>query len=495
MLKQRALLKSIIDFTGDRKQLESILHNYGYIKSCEIEFGLDLHDKIYKYINEHSTKFVDVPSFDRIRKYFEDDSEIIEELEKISKEKTLYESNFKSLCDEVHLEIQQKKLTELLKETSQISVSGKKIDRNSFLQGPKQAVEHFLHLSIDFLKSKSSVRTNGNLKEHSHEALKEYYETKKNQKFDGLLTGLPSIDMTCKGMRSPELWLVVAYVSELKTTMTMNFAYTQAIEQGRNVQFVSLEMPYKDVRNMFICIHSANLNLWPGSDWDDVYPLNYDDIVDGNLSQREEEFFNFLCHDIENNEEYGDINIYQPDDGLTMSHLKAWAEIEFRKKPFDILYLDYIELMKSENPGKDYTLDLNQRIKDLKQFAIHFNNGKGMRVVSAYQANRKGKEHADKNDGEYRLDALSYANEAERSADVIIYSYLNDELRANNQNKIGCLKNRSRPKFKQFVGKTNLASRKIYEAPDEKNIVVDDSLQKNNNKKKIEKDELIDELI
>jgi hypothetical protein len=246
---------------------------------------------------------------------------------------------------------------------------------------------------------------------------------------------------------------------------------------------------------MFICIHSANLNLWPGSEWDDVYPLNYDDIVDGSLSQREEEFFDFLCKDIENNKDYGDINIYQPEDGLTMSHLKAWAEIEYRKKPFDIMYLDYIELMKSESPGRDYTLDLNQRIKDLKQFAIHFNDGRGLRVVSAYQANRKGKEHADKNDGEYRLDALSYANEAERSADVIIYSYLNDELRANNQNKIGCLKNRSRPKFKQFIGKTNLASRKIYEAPDEGNIIVDDSLQKNNNKKKIDKDDLIDDLI
>lgn len=178
-----------------------------------------------------------------------------------------------------------------------------------------------------------------------------------------------------------------------------------------------------------------------------------------------------------------------------MSHLKAWAEVEFRKNPFDILYLDYIELMKSENPSKDYGIELNQRIKDLKQFALHFNDGKGLRIVSAYQANRKGKEHADKNDGEYRLDGLSYANEAERSADVIVYSYLNDELRANNQNKIGCLKNRSRPKFRQFIGKTNLASRKIYEATDEGNIVVDDKLEKNNNIKKADKNELINDLV
>ena len=151
--------------------------------------------------------------------------------------------------------------------------------------------------------------------------------------------------------------------------------------------------------------------------------------------------------------------------------------------------------MKSEGAAsRDYTIELNQRIKDLKQFALNFNGGMGMMVCSAYQANRKGKESADKNAGEYRLDALSYANEAERSADVIIYSYLNDELRENNKVKIGCLKNRSRPKFKQFEAKTHLASRKVYELSEEKKILVDDKLQTNKNNK-VKKDDLINDLV
>jgi replicative DNA helicase len=494
MLKHRAILKSIVSFKKDKEEQGSLLNNFSYLKGTIIKFNLDLHQKIYDYVIEHTTKFVDVPSYQRLKKYFEAENDVLEELDKISSEESLFDSDFKSLAEEVVEEQRKKELVNLLKETNTISESGKKVGKDQILKGPKQAVEYFLHKSSDFLKGKSNVRTNGSVMATAKEALQEYSETKTSNKFDGLLTGLPSIDLVCKGIRSPELWLVVAYVSELKTTMTLNFAYTQAIEQGKNVQFVSLEMPYKDVRNIFICIHSANLNLWPGSEWDDVYPLSYDAIVDGQLSEREEKFFEFLCKDLEENPEYGEFNIYQPDEGLSMAHLKAWAEIEFRKKPFEILYLDYIELMKSDNPGKDYSLDLNQRIKDLKQFAIHFNEGKGLRVVSAYQANRKGKEHADKSDGEYRLDALSYANEAERSADVIIYSYLNDELRANNQNKVGCLKNRSRPKFKQFKGKTNLASRKVYEAPDEGNLPLDDKLQKNKNSK-LKKEELINDII
>ncbi len=491
MLKHRTLLKSVIACNRDQKEIDYLLDNYNTLSLSNLIFCLDQHAKIYDYICKHISKFVEVPSYDRLKKQFEEEPEIKEELENIFKEPTLYSNNFKSLLNEAFEEQQKKDLISLLKETSQISESGKKI-KNDFISGPKKAVEYFLFKSLDFLKSIVKVKTNGTLKGESFEAVEDYYNVKTKGKFDGLLVGLDSIDLVCKGLRPTELWLVMAYVSELKSTLSMNFAYTQAIEQKANVKFVSLEMPYNVVRNMLICVHSANLNLWPQSEWDDVYPLDFDAVMEGTLTEREEEFFKFLCHDLDNNVEYGKLDIFQPEEKLTMSHLKAWAEIEFRKNPFDILYLDYIELMKTESKA-DYTIDLNERIKDLKQFALHFNEGAGLRLVSAYQANRKGKEFADKHDGEYRLDALSYANEAERSSDVIIYSYLNDELRANNQTKIGCLKNRSRPKFNQFIAKTNLASRKIFEIPKGREDF-DDKIQKNKNNKKSE-DELINNLV
>jgi len=483
MLNHRTIFKSIIDFSGDKKELEGIILNFNILKSSHIIFSLETHSKIYSFICDYSSKFVDVPSINRIVKKFEGESEIIEELEKITKEPTLYGGNFKSLVEEVFEEQQKKELVNLLKEAAVISESGKKIGKSEFIRGPKRAVEFFLHKSMDFLKSANSNKTQGDLKGNSSEAINDYYNVKANKIFSGLLTGLPSIDLVCKGMRTSELWLIAAYVSELKTTLAMNFAYTQAIEQGKNVAFLTLEMPYKQVRDLFICIHSANLNLWPGSEYDDVYPLDYDSIENGLLSERQEDFFKHLCNDFDNNPEYGNVNIYQPPEKLTMEHLKAWAEIENRKKPIDVLYLDYIEVMKSENVNKEYSIDLNQRIKDLKQFALNFNEGKGIPLVSAYQTNRKGKADADKNDGEYRLDALSYANEAERSADVVIYSYLNEELRDNNQAKIGCLKNRSRPKFKQFKSKTLLASRKVYESKDEKDIEIEAKIQKNRSNK------------
>jgi len=494
MLKHRSLLKSIIDFSGDVKERGYIAENFNFLLNSNVDFKSDEHARIFNFVKAHSSKFVDVPSFGRLLKKFEEDPDTVEELNKLAKESSLFATNFKSLVAEVFEEQQKKALVTLLKETSQISEGGVKVNRE-FIRGPKSAVEHFLHKSTDFLKSEIDVKSQGSMREDSKGALKEYHEKKSQNKFDGLLTGLASIDEICKGMRSPELWLLVAYVSELKTTQAMNYAYTQAVEQGKDIQFISLEMSFANCRDIFVCVHSANLNLWLNSEWHDVFPLDYSKIQDGELTQEEEEFFDFLCNDLENNPEYGDIRIYQPPDGLSMSHLKAWSEIEYRKKPFHAIYLDYIELMKSEGAGgRDYTIELNQRIKDLKQFALNFNGGSGMMVCSAYQANRKGKEHADKNAGEYRLDALSYANEAERSADVIIYSYLNDELRENNKVKIGCLKNRSRPKFKQFEAKTHLASRKMYELSEEKKNFVDDKFQTNKNNK-VKKDDLINDLV
>jgi len=493
MLKHRTLLKSIIDFSGDSKERSYITENFNFLLKSNVDFKSDEHSKIFNFVKAHSSKFVDVPSISRLLKKFEEDPDTVEELHKITKESALFATNFKSLLSEVFEEQQKKALVTLLKETNQISEGGIKLNRN-FIKGPKAAVENFLYKSINFLKSEMDIKSQGSLKEDSKDAQTEYYEKKSQNKFDGLLTGLASIDEACKGIRSPELWLLVAFVSELKTTLAMNFAYTQAIEQGKSIQFVSLEMSYSNVRDLFVCIHSANLNLWLSSKWHDVFPLDYSKIQDGELSPEEEEFFDFLCDDLENNPEYGDIRIYQPLEGLSMSYLKAWAAIEYRKKPFDVLYLDYIELMKSEGNFRDYTIELNQRIKDLKQFALHFNDGAGLPVVSAYQANRKGKDHADKNAGEYRLDALSYANEAERSADVILYSYLNDELRENNKVKIGCLKNRARSKFKQFEAKTHLAARKVYELSEEKKNYVDDKFHTNKNNK-VKKDDLIDDLV
>lgn len=82
-----------------------------------------------------------------------------------------------------------------------------------------------------------------------------------------------------------------------------------------------------------------------------------------------------------------------------------------------------------------------------------------------FQTNRDGLDDADKHDGVYKMRALSWASEAERSADVITTTYLDDQVggsyRQNNQTKFSNLKNRDNPLFEPFMASVNFASRRI----------------------------------
>jgi hypothetical protein len=99
-----------------------------------------------------------------------------------------------------------------------------------------------------------------------------------------------------------------------------------------------------------------------------------------------------------------------------------------------------------------------------------------------FQLNRDGKDYADKNNGEYKMRSLSYANEAERSADVITTTYLNKEYRDHNITKFCCLKNRDNPIFDPFEAAVDFTTRRLFNADpyagsDGRGISVDDNRQ------------------
>ena len=86
---------------------------------------------------------------------------------------------------------------------------------------------------------------------------------------------------------------------------------------------------------------------------------------------------------------------------------------------------------------------------------LTFNNGKGIRLLSPFQANRKGWEEAKAHDGVYNLTALSNAHEAERSADVVIALFMDEATKKEGKVKISSLKNRRNSPFDPFNAKMN----------------------------------------
>ena len=89
----------------------------------------------------------------------------------------------------------------------------------------------------------------------------------------------------------------------------------------------------------------------------------------------------------------------------------------------------------------------------------------GLRAVSPFQVNRRGYLEASSNGGLYNGTHLSNAHEAERSADVVIASFMDDDMRGNGLVKYCCVKNRRNPFFKPFQASVNFRSRFIHDIP------------------------------
>jgi len=197
MFMQRALLRSIISHKSGKKEITNLTDNFSLVQKSKISLALDTHAEIYAYISKHCAKFTEVPSLDRIKKNFEENIEITDELVKISQESCLFSSNFKSLVEDIYEEQKKREMVDLFKDANQISESGKKVN-GAFVSGTKEAMEYLLTNSAKFVTTEGDTKSSGSLKGESHESIKEYRKRKKENKFDGLLTGLPSIDRVCK---------------------------------------------------------------------------------------------------------------------------------------------------------------------------------------------------------------------------------------------------------------------------------------------------------
>jgi hypothetical protein len=83
-----------------------------------------------------------------------------------------------------------------------------------------------------------------------------------------------------------------------------------------------------------------------------------------------------------------------------------------------------------------------QAVRELKQLCLHFNDDKGLVVVSPVQGNRKGYAAAVANGGAWEASDIHMYGEMEKSADNILYTFQPDELKADNKMKLGFCKTR-----------------------------------------------------
>jgi hypothetical protein len=270
------------------------------------------------------------------------------------------------------------------------------------------------------------------------------------------------------------------------STFSVNWVYNQAIYCSHDSLLFSLEMPYTQVRRQLVAMHSFHdkfrtirHRLGLQKNPEDSVGLPYEHIRDGTLDayhQKAKEFLlGYVVPDLKNKaNKYGKIRIEVADpdkDDFTVADLRQRSELIYSKNPFSMVVVDHAGLMAPRKWVSSTTERLNEVLRDLKRMAMGFNRGMGLAVVALFQLSREGYKTALKRkdktgQASYDLTALSYANEAERSSDIVTASWVDDELIKANRAQFQCLKSRDNAKFETFLARVEWPCRRLVTCTD-----------------------------
>jgi replicative DNA helicase len=480
-----SVFRSLIDVKKSNGQrtvdVEDLVENFRSFQNSRLSNEEEAYKVLYHEILDHYRNFQELPDFNTLEEHFKEvdgNESVIIALDKIKSERPRIGSDFKRLLKTTKDEQNQDTLNEFLNKANDIAMRGIEIGtgkKKKRIKGVSDAVNWFIQQARGLQQSMLGVKLEGDTRSRQDVSETwEKYRKKKGEESEtiGIFTGLNEIDSVCNGLKHGELMLVAAYVGQLKTTTCLNMFY-RAIITGWDSGFVSLEMSFEEMRDMIIVLHTCNPMFLSTEYGHLVGTVDYNDFANGKLTEEQEEFFQFALEDWENNEDYGRCYLWQPDmttvtvEDIEVKCLEWNAALSQDDRKLEFLCVDYIALMgvDQKHRSKDGNENLNNIIKNMKRMCLNFNQGQGMRMISPFQVNRKGYLEASSNGGLYNGTHLSNANEAERSADVVIASFMSDEMRDNRLVTYCCVKNRRNPFFKPFQASVNFTSRFIHDIP------------------------------
>jgi len=468
------ILRSLFTIQSTPEESEC-LNNW--LRFIEFRIGFELPEdrKIFDYLEQFYQQMSSPPDVELIRDYFvkEDKIEIVSRLEEIAKSQFYLRTNFLSLVKAEQDSQQKRKFVTALKEAITITDGGLNLDKGKdgkrILKGLNDAVTYLFDKASDFTSIEGGEKLEGVVTEDAEELLDEYEVVSKTNKYAGRnLFGLEPVDAVCRGHKAGEFWVHCAFAGELKTTLGINYAYNNAYVYGKNIFYSIHEMPYRQLRRMLYVLHSSHgkfITDWHEEDKRLGRPspymgLDYRKVRDGELDALELERFKIVAQDFKTTCK-GKLYLWRPEDEVAVSDIRRKAEMFHNKYRCDGIVIDYLGLVKPKIRTSDHIVGLNSVVREARLLALNFARGKTVPVLSLFQLNRQGKLRADKADGRYDFAAISYANEIEKSADVITYTYLNDALRQEAKFFLGCLKNRDNPIFDRMVGKVLWQSKRM----------------------------------
>lgn len=452
---------------GGQPDAEDAHANWLKLQENPLEFQNEEDRKVHAYLRTFYGQMSSPPDLALVREYFEkqDDIEVVDRLNEISKAQVYIRTNYLSIVRHEQEQQQVRNLVLLCRDATAIAEHGRVVDgrgKKQTLKGSNDAVNFLYERLHEFARLEGGEKLEGVVSEDADEVLDEYEMIEKTNRYANRnLFGLEPVDSICKGHRKGELWVHTAFSGELKTTLALNYAYNNVMLYGKNIFYAILEMPYTQLRRQIYVIHSSNgkfVTEWHGEDG--YTGLDYRAVRDGELSPRNLERLKEVSRDFRSTAR-GRLYVWRPREHVSMDEVQRKAEMFHNKYGCDGVVVDHLGLVRPKRRYVGTTESLNEVVRDCRLMALNFARGTAVPVLALFQLNRQGKLRADKSDGRYDFAAIAYANEVERSADVVTYTYLNDSLRREGKFYLGCLKNRDNPVFERMIGKILWQSKRM----------------------------------
>ena len=482
----KTLLRSM--FVAGSDQPDLLLRNYIKFLESGLDFESAEDTVIWRFIHDFVQAHNHVPNVNTVSSHFKHIHEdgCLNRAEQLVHLPALTGGDFLRRLEDKAMARRTRRVGELLKEAASITTTGLEVQRGKeklMRRGPLDAIRHILDKSHEILTPTNGVDLSGEVTGDT-EAFRQLYERIEADPLAGIgqHSGLYQMDMALNGAKRYELWIHAAFTGGMKSSLMLNWVYNQAIYFKHDSVVFSLEMPYFQCRNLLYAMHSLHekfrevrFHMGLQTDPNISVGLPYVHVRDADLHEwhpnARDFLFDHVIPDLQDpKNHYGKmhVEVSDPDKSdFTVADLRSRAEIIFSDIPFATIFVDHVGLMAPRKWVSSTTERLNEVIRDLKRMAMSFNRGSGIAVVALFQINREGYKRALKMKEKnllprYNLTDLSYANEAERSADVVTTSWKDDDLAKMCRILLDCLKSRDQKPFDPFLSRVEWSSRRMF---------------------------------
>jgi len=495
------LRSTFVAAANDTKAI--LLRNFLSLVDSSLEFDIKEDQAIWAYVKDFVRTYGEVPGVNTMKGHFATIKEdtLVDRLDQLAMAVPLGIGDFLVRLEDKANDRRRRMTAEILKEAGHILSQGREMKRGKEtikLTGPIDALRYVMDQGHDVMTPTVGSRLSGEITGDGADFMNRYERVEADPLAGiGQHSGLFQLDTAVNGAKKFELWIHAAFTGGLKSTLMLNWAYNQAIYFLHSSLIFSLEMPYEQCRNILYSMHSMHpkfkairYQFGLQSTPEAAACLPYENIRDGTLPKYHPNAKKFLRDFVvpdfngervvdginpQTGQPWGDpknygkifIEVADPDKSdFTMVDLRHRAEVIFSKTPFSMVFVDHVGLMAPRKWVPNTTDRMNEIIRDCKRLAMSFNRGQGIAVIALFQISREGFKTAKKTKdktgiAEFDLTHLSYANEAERSGDIVTTTWVDDDLKKSNRVQFQCLKSRDNKPFERFEARVEFACRRI----------------------------------